>query len=106
MSADTVSVRAPQYLTDDIREAGNLISVVIEKVRMPISTAPAKNPIVQNMELLPTGSSGSRVFSIVDTNVAEPGLTQISDSASPFKSVEVLRQNNEIGQLSSLRLTM
>lgn len=74
MSMDTISVRAPYSQVDDIKEAENMISVIIEKVRMPVSTEQVRNPIVQNMELLPTASS-ARVFSILDTNEDDPGFT-------------------------------
>lgn len=90
MSKDTLNVRAPASLVDEIIEAGNEISVIIEDVRMPISTASIRNPVVSNMELLPN-KNGSRVFSLVDTNLADPGFTQLSTAANSFKSADVLR---------------
>ena len=95
MSRDTLNVRAPSNQVDNILEAGNVISIIIEDVRMPISTAPVKNPVVQHMELLPN-SNGSRVFSVVDTNESSPGYSLLATEANSFLSVEVLRQSNEI----------
>ena len=90
MSADTINVRAPESKVAAIKEAGNMINVIVANVRMPVSTAPARNPIVQNMELLST-SRGSRVFSLVDTNELNPSFTKIATEANSFKNVEVLR---------------
>ena len=74
MSRDTINVRAPLSRVSAIKEAGNMINVILANVRMPLSTAPARNPTVQNMELLPS-STGSRVYSLVDSNIADPGFT-------------------------------
>ena len=74
ISRDTINVRAPRSKVSAIKEAGNMINVILANVRMPVSTAPVRNPTVQSMELLPT-MTGSRVFSLVDTNIGDPGFT-------------------------------
>jgi len=64
-------------------EAGNKVSVLIQKVRMPLSTQPARMPIVENIELLKT-EKGLAVYSTVDTNRENPGYITLTYVPSKF----------------------
>ena len=82
-----------------------MINVVIDDVRMPFTSLPVKNALVENFELT-TKDDNSRVYSVLDTNEADPGTSQVVTKPSKFKGVEVERQNAEIGGQSVLRLTV
>ena len=101
MTSDTLHVRAPASAIAEIKDSNNRMRVIVQNVRMPLSTAPVRNPTVQNFELLPASPeskwSSSRVFSLVDTNESNPGMTQAVSLPSKFKTVEVLREKTEIG---------
>ena len=73
---------------------------------MPITTAPIGNPVITSYELLKTKSGANRVYSVIDTNKANPGSVQITTQARPFKRVEIVRDNKQIGRISPLRFTL
>ena len=52
MSSDTFHIRLPDRAQTALQRANNKINIIIQSVRMPLSTAPVKNPIVQNFEFM------------------------------------------------------
>jgi len=54
MTRYTIHIRAPFLAVNELKEAGNQLSVIVESVRMPVFTAPISNPVVQSFEMLPS----------------------------------------------------
>ena len=68
---------ASEYEASALEAADNKISIVLSEVRMPFSTQPVANAIVENFELMqPRGeASNNKVFSLLDTNKNDPGTS-------------------------------
>ena len=66
MTSQVIHIRADLEAIDAMQKAGNMMQVIVQSVRMPVSTAPIINPTVFNFEVLPS-NEGSLVYSLLDT---------------------------------------
>ena len=78
----------------DLKENDNMLHVIVADVRMPVATVPIGNPVVTSYELLGSSGGSNKVYSVIDTNRADPGETLIPQRARPFKRVEIHRKND------------
>jgi len=99
----TVQVRAVDEKVAALKAAGNKLKIIVETVRMPLTTLPVVNTVVENLELIDSAqNSNSKVFSLLDTNEESPGLSQVVTLPSRFKSVEVQRRRTQVGSTTPI----